>query len=753
MQSHQSVITDHSSSAQAAQLIPLSSHRSHRASNIPFLDNLDYLQALEQEAKLILAQGLLRRNGPDWQSNPDHARAISLAGLSKGEATPEKLDELIVTMEQGNQSRLEASEKAGVHIFFSKFCHDHQVDSFNRVVVILLLMLATSKAFAEMFELCGFEKANERSEGMKIGSLLAIICRDYREQLACRRHFSVDAPLVQREVLYIPSYLFETANILDEIVCLYDRYVRYLLGDNNFYNNSFRFIEREKGSVSLEQVVIPEGIKSGLVSRIGNFFASREQRQAAKIDEFYGYGTALTLLFYGPSGTGKTMMAQALSCHFNKPLFSLKWGSIDQRIWNFEDVIKYLFREASLNDGIVFFDEADDLFEKDSSMARSLLIEIEKTHCVVILATNKPVDLDPALERRLTLKVFFHLPDAHLRYRIWQALMPGFIKLAPDVDLKKLADRYLFTGGLIKNSLFMAINSSLINSDNGNSVVTREMIEQAAVLQSMQMVDMSHLCQVYTPNRKLSDLQIKSRQREELGNVVKAYQRLQENKLGLNILIISSDPKTGIDVVGALAHECSLQVREFDYRDVSRRSDDAKVIDPVSQKKVLPMDYAFAAGTGDASMILFVDYDGLAKWASNRKEQDDNTNGDPRMLNVDLLSHLRSHQGLFCMVTQVPLQGKLPVEFNLHFNLEYPPEETQLRHWEEHIGKSTNNEDELIALVEQNPMHMYEIDFIARQALIQTIVQSNAGGPTIKDIRNVIARYRQNRFVPLLFGL
>ena len=620
---------------------------------------------------------------------------------------------------------------------------------------MLLLMLATSKTFAEMFGLCDFEKEREKTEGMKIGSVLAILCRDYREQLSCRRHFSVDAPLLQQEILYIPSYHGETSNILDETVCLYDRYVRYLLGDNNFYDGSLRFIRREKGSVNLEQVIMPEDIKSELVSSINSFFVSREKSQAAKLDDFFGYGTALTLLFYGPSGTGKTMMAQALSNHFNRPLLSLKWGSVRERIWDFEDIIKNIFREATLNGGIVFFDEADDLFEDNSAITRSLLIEIEKTRCVVILATNKPVDMDPSLDRRLAMKVHFQLPDADLRYRMWQALMPGFVKLAPDVDLRKLADRYFFTGGLIKNSLFMAINASLMNGNSGNSIVTREMIDQAAALQSLQMVDMSHLCKVYTPACKFADLQIKSRQSEELCNAAKAYQSLQGEKLGLNILITSSDIQTGIGVVNALAHECRLKVREYDFRAVCGHSSEDRVVDPISQRKVLPMNYAFNAGTGDSSMILFVDYARCAKWNPNKTDNEDESNGNFGTSHLDLLMllhYLRDYHGLFCMVTQVPLQGMLPVEFNLHFNLEYPPEETQLRRWEEQLDKTTINEDELIDLVEQNPMHVAEIDFIARQALIQSLIQSKGGGTTIKGIRDVIARYRPKRFVPLLFG-
>jgi hypothetical protein len=557
---------------------------------------------------------------------------------------------------------------------------------------------------------------------------------------------------MQQEILYTPSHYYEPSNILDETVCLYDRYVRYFLGDNNLYNNSLRFIRREKGSVSLEQIIIPEDMKSDLVSRISSFFDSRDKSEATDIDQFYGYGTALTLLFYGPSGTGKTMMAQALSCHFNRPLFSLRWGNIAERNQDFDDIIKHLFREASLNGGIVFFDEADDLFENDSPITRSLLIEIEKARCVVILSTNKTFNLDPAMERRLAMKVCFRLPDADLRHMIWQALLPGFVKLAPDVDLRKLADRYMFTGGLIKNSIFMAINASFKNSNNGNSVITKEMIEQAALLQSLQMVDMSHLYKAYTPDRKFTDLQIKLRQREELQNVAEAYHRLQEKKLGLNILITSSDLQTGIDVVNALAHECSLKVKEYDYRVVRSREKDDRVLDPIKQKKVLPMNYAFTAGTGDASMTLFVDHDRLAKWNADKTDENDELNGDLRSFNVDLLGHLRSYQGLFCLVTQVPLKGILPVEFSLHFDLEYPTEETQMRCWEKHMDKATINENELIALVEQNPMHVAEIEFIARQALIQSIIQSKDGGTTIKGIHNVIARYRPKKLVPLLFG-
>ena len=48
--------TNNSTTAQAGQLVSLAACREQKISEAPFADNLDYLEALEQEGKLILAQ-------------------------------------------------------------------------------------------------------------------------------------------------------------------------------------------------------------------------------------------------------------------------------------------------------------------------------------------------------------------------------------------------------------------------------------------------------------------------------------------------------------------------------------------------------------------------------------------------------------------------------------------------------------------------------------------------------------------------
>jgi AAA+ superfamily predicted ATPase len=708
---------------------------------------------MEHEHMLILARILLSQLETNKHNNSDFLRAMAIAGLTQEEATPEILAELIKNEEERNCAKAAAAEQAGVDILFLKFCRENKLEGFSRRIIMLLLISATSNRFVQLFDLCNFGETARKNNKFRVGTIVNIICHNYREQLDCHKIFSQDSPLIQQGILYMDNYYDDASNVLEKKVCLYERFVRYLIDDQNLYKSSASIIQRETGTVSLEQVVIPDETKKELVSHISNYLAFRDSKDANILDEFYSYGTALAMLFYGPSGTGKTMMAQALACHFNRPLYSLRMSEFKRRDIYIpsEDVMKDLFLEAAMNSGIVFLDEADDFFENDSYLASLLLIQIEKAHCVVILSTNKPVDLDPAMDRRLSLKIHFQIPSLKLRHRMWQALMPDFIKLSSDVDFNLLAQRYHFTGGLIKNSIFIALTTALMSGNNGYSLVTMDMIEKAAELQVDQMVDMSDLYQTYTPACKINDLQINPLQKNELVNVAKAYRVIMEQSLGLNMLITSSDIETGIKAAEALAYECDLKIKKYDYMNLYlKNGHDDKVLDPVTQKKISPMNYAFAENTGETSLLLFVDYTGVVKWTKDNQTTIDDQ--DRRIMHLEMRCHLREYQGLFCMVTIQPLEGILPVEFNLHFNMEYPTEETQIRQWEKYLPKSKISSDQLLSLVENNPMHAAEIDFIARQAIIQATVKSVSDGPGVKDVSDVIFRYRPKRLTPLLFG-
>ena len=69
------------------------------------------------------------------------------------------------------------------------------------------------------------------------------------------------------------------------------------------------------------------------------------------------------------------------------------------------------------------------------------------------LTTNLLESLDPALERRLNLRVVFPLPDARVREQIWRKFLDGSDLLATGVNFAELAERFPMSGGYIKNAV------------------------------------------------------------------------------------------------------------------------------------------------------------------------------------------------------------------------------------------------------------------------------------------------------------
>lgn len=717
----------------------------------PFRDNIEHLAALEREATLMLAAAFLRMTPSEDQGNPVvPSRFRKLFQFLPAGTSPDDVRCLLGETAAANRRKEAAAERDGVDLNFPAFCRQGLLAPFERQTVMLLFMQFTSPTFMEIFRRCGFEPekvgvhTNDRHSGMLIGTLLFVICRDYREQVECRRHFSTESPLFREDVV-VSDGAGESTNLIASKVGLHERVVRHVLGDRSVYRSSMRFVRWERSSVNLDQVVLPDGLKEEVVACVGNFLEDRAAGRFKDLDAFFGYGTGLALLFHGPSGTGKTMMARALACRFERRIVSLavnvfdKWG-------NPEDVLARIFREAESLGGIVLLDECDDLFKNDSRLGRALLIELEKARCVVIMATNKPVDLDPAMERRFAMKVAFPIPDAGTRLQMWQSLLPARLELAPDVDLAAIADRYQLSGGLIKNSFLLAMTRSQ-RRENGRICVTGEQLERAVELQKPTPSDVGRICVRRAPQYTFADLQVRNREKTGLQGAATVWQQLKGEGLGLTVLISTSFFSTGQCAAEALARECGLEMRIFNYSQIQSSIEADRLVDPLTQRKLSPMEYAFSTTLGANAMTLFMDFSGdfgrsLAQESGGKTDYE----------LADLKARLRTHTGLFCMVTHPLKPQSLPVEFHLHFALGHSPEHVQISRWEERLGNDGICEDDLVVLVERWPMHVEEIDFVARQASIQSVINGGSGQPGLAEVREVIGRYRRTARSPVLFG-
>jgi hypothetical protein len=105
------------------------------------------------------------------------------------------------------------------------------------------------------------------------------------------------------------------------------------------------------------------------------------------------------------------------------------------------------------------------------------------------------------------------------------------------------------------------------------------------------------------------------------------------------------------------------------------------------------------------------------------------------------------------MVTKSTAKHNLPIEFNLIINIEHPSEEFQMKHWDYLLGDmNAEFERNMMKIVEDYPMHLSEIDYIARQAGILATIRRMDSKPNLEELQEVISGYRQRQSVPLLFG-
>jgi len=183
------------------------------------------------------------------------------------------------------------------------------------------------------------------------------------------------------------------------------------------------------------------------------------------------------VLLVGAPGTGKTLMAKAVSGEAGVPFFSISGSEfVEMFVGVGASRVRDLFDQAKRHSPcIVFVDEIDAVgrhrgaglggsHDEREQTLNQILVEMDgfdtDTNVIVIAATNRPDILDPALLRpgRFDRRVVLDRPDITGREAILQVHVKGK-PLAPDIDLKTLAK---LTPGFVGADIENLVNEAAI---------------------------------------------------------------------------------------------------------------------------------------------------------------------------------------------------------------------------------------------------------------------------------------------------
>jgi AAA+ superfamily predicted ATPase len=226
--------------------------------------------------------------------------------------------------------------------------------------------------------------------------------------------------------------------------------------------------QRIMPEASFEALVIPSEVRAQLreiCNRVGTREAVRRDWAAGSV---HAREIGITALFTGPSGTGKTLAAEAVARELGFDMYRIDLAAIVSKyIGETEKNLDRVFTAAEHANAVLFFDEADALFGKRSEVKDAhdryanievayLLQKMERFDGLAILASNLRQNIDEAFARRLTFTVNFPFPEQPQRRQLWEALWPPRAPRAADVDFDWLAREFRFSGGAIRNTVLAA---------------------------------------------------------------------------------------------------------------------------------------------------------------------------------------------------------------------------------------------------------------------------------------------------------
>ena len=223
------------------------------------------------------------------------------------------------------------------------------------------------------------------------------------------------------------------------------------LGEAN--PSALRETKVEIPTVTWEDVGGLEDVKQELIEVVE--YPIKYPEQFAK----FGQSSSKGVLFYGPPGCGKTLLAKAVANMCQSNFISIKGPEL-LTMWfgESEANVREVFDKARASAPcILFFDELDSIGKarggagadgdgggSGDRIINQLLTEMDgigaKKNVFIIGATNRADILDPALMRpgRLDQKIFIPLPDLKSRVAIFKACLKK-TPIAKDVDVNSMA--------------------------------------------------------------------------------------------------------------------------------------------------------------------------------------------------------------------------------------------------------------------------------------------------------------------------
>lgn len=648
----------------------------------PFASNLDYLtNKLELLTRLTrirrlqnVADGLAPY--PDYASEtieitPRTRKPTPLAlareRLSKWQADLQKHEERVAkTLAEG---RIDLPlEQLGV---------EHKLDTFEKDVLAVLLGADMDPGFLKALEDMGGHHRGVR----EIRTILMLLCDNTAERIHARRYFVHNAALLAGGLLNL-SYSHDMSSETEFMtmdLAVPRRIASLILGEQDLDEGIMAFSAVVEPEVSLDQVVLPPEKLTEVLALVRDRDVYLQARREWGFDRVLKYGRGTVIMFSGPPGTGKTMLAHALAKEAGCRLMLADLRQVvTHSRHDIGENLQRMFHEARILNAVLFFDEADEMFtdRNFNGFMPTLLRELEKMDGLCILATNRPQILDEALERRILYRMDFELPSPTLREQIWRKHLPAEAHVSPDVDFAALAEEFEFSGGFIKNAVLTAF-TLVLQRPEADRQLTHADLRAAARTQIRNRLR-GQKGRV-DPKAAIGDLILPTSEKRQIEDIIAATRQRQRvfstwgfgNMPGVGrgiTALFSGAPGAGKSLAAeVIAHELG-----YGLHSVALSGLLSQYVGE-TEKRIAAL---FADVRDDGTLLLIDEADAL--FGARLERDDHHAHYINQQVNV-LLNALERHDGLVVLTTNRPGDFDPAFKRRIRYHIEFPEPDATAR--------------------------------------------------------------------------
>jgi SpoVK/Ycf46/Vps4 family AAA+-type ATPase len=516
------------------------------------------------------------------------------------------------------------------------------------------------------------------SKTMQVEVLLRAFSHSLQQQIEHRKHFYKSAVLVREGILVLHGDELG-ADLTQTLAEIDRRMLDFVVGLDTEFSELMDGSHLYSPTVAIEEVVLAEEKKTLVLETVKNFETFQQASRQLELSKKLAYGRGLVLLFYGPSGTGKTMLANALANVIGKKVLMINFPALGAN--SAGSILKLVFREAKIHDAILFFDECESIFmdrTKGNLQVNTVLTELERHEGLCILATNRPMDLDEAMHRRITLAIEFTKPDLLLREKIWRSMAPPKLPLAADVDFMLLARKYELQGGFIKNAWLSAL-SMAVSRDGVSPTLTMDDLHAGASHQLRGRLAMSNFDRGIVPQHGLESVILPSDIKEKLKQIVN-YSKAQAVLFGQWGFQQQHGRAQGIS---ALFHglpgtgkTMAAEAIGFDVGRPLMIVNCAQLMDKYVGESAKNIEKVFVEAKGQDAVLVFDEAEGLL--ASRSSDGGSTSRHDNLNVGI-LLHHMEEFSGIVVAITNRYEQVDTAFHRRFKFIMEFPVPESAVR--------------------------------------------------------------------------